>query len=246
MIVVTGTKRAGTSLWMQVLRAAGLPVIGEAFPPPIAALREANPRGFYESRLISGVYYRTNPDPETGLYLHPEATRRHAVKVFIPGLVRSDLSFLDHVIATLRPWREYVGSMLRMRDIQRASRPEGPEGSSPEALAMDWWAQVYALIRDASTRRYPLTLVSYERLLRDPEREVAEVLAEIGEGALSPAVQAVRPELRRALPAAPALDPETVAVFDAVYAAVDARRALEPALLESMNALQRRLKETPA
>ena len=32
MIFVSGTKRSGTSMWMQVLRAAGLPVLGEAFP----------------------------------------------------------------------------------------------------------------------------------------------------------------------------------------------------------------------
>ena len=32
MLFVTGTKRSGTSMWMQVLRAAGLPVIGTEFP----------------------------------------------------------------------------------------------------------------------------------------------------------------------------------------------------------------------
>jgi len=32
VIVVTGTKRSGTSMWMQVLGAAGLPVVGDAFP----------------------------------------------------------------------------------------------------------------------------------------------------------------------------------------------------------------------
>ena len=32
MIIVTGTKRSGTSMWMQILAAAGLPVFGEAFP----------------------------------------------------------------------------------------------------------------------------------------------------------------------------------------------------------------------
>lgn len=67
MVVVTGTWRSGTSLWMQVLQAAGLPVIGDRFPKRFAALRQANPAGFWESRLRTGIYYATNPDRETGV-----------------------------------------------------------------------------------------------------------------------------------------------------------------------------------
>ena len=103
MIVVTGSRRSGTSLWMQILAAAGLPVIGEKVPASWEALAaEFNPGGFYESELTAGIYYKTNPHPRSGAYLFPEQTREHAVKVFVPGLVRSDVAFIDRVIATVR------------------------------------------------------------------------------------------------------------------------------------------------
>src|SRR5688500_18403904 len=112
MIIVTGTKRSGTSMWMQILRAAGFPTLGEAFPRDWArTIRQANPEGFYESPLRTGIYYATNPNPRTGAYLFPQSTRRTAVKVFVPGLVRSDMAFVDRVIATMRNPREYVHSL---------------------------------------------------------------------------------------------------------------------------------------
>jgi hypothetical protein len=60
MVIVTGTKRSGTSLWMQILIAAGIPYFGEAFPRDWeTTLKEANKEGFYESMLRAGIYYAT-------------------------------------------------------------------------------------------------------------------------------------------------------------------------------------------
>lgn len=253
MIVVTGTWRSGTSLWMQVLHAAGLPVIGDRFPERFAALRAANPAGFWESRLRWGVFHATNPDRETGIYLHPADTQRHAVKVFIPGLIRTDRAYLDRVIATVRPWREYVASRARMHaieaDARRASssqrgkpRLERHELRPPAEL--EWWNQMYQLIQDIVMRRYPVHLVTYARLLDAPEDELAAVLKWIGEGELAAAVAVVRPELQSQY--LPDLSPEhvdadAVAVFDDLYHAIHVDRALSPALIDRMNALAPRL-----
>ncbi len=69
MIVVTGTKRSGTSMWMQILVNGGFPYIGEAFPRDWGSkIRDANPEGFYESALAGGVWWRTNPSPRTGAW----------------------------------------------------------------------------------------------------------------------------------------------------------------------------------
>ena len=126
MIVVTGTKRSGTSMWMHVLVAAGLPHIGDRFPAGWGELlRDANPDGFYESELMVGINYRTNPHPLTGAYLAPQQTRDYAVKIFIPGLVRSDVAFLDRCIATVRDWRQYVASLRRVVLNPRAMRVVG-------------------------------------------------------------------------------------------------------------------------
>jgi hypothetical protein len=192
MIIVTGTKRSGTSLWMHLLVAAGLPHVGDRFPGGWGELlRDANPDGFFESELVAGINYRTNPHPMTGAYLHPDATRQHAVKVFIPGLVRSDVAFLDRCIATVRDWRSYVRSMRRMQGLARAS---GLTADEPAVLppALDWWCQNYALVRDLAIRGYPVHVLSYDALLRDPAGVVAEVLGWIGAGDPERAAAVVR------------------------------------------------------
>ena len=141
MMIVTGTKRSGTSMWMQILIGAGYPIIGEAFPMRWEhTIKAANPEGFYESHLRRGIFYRTNPHPKTGAYLFPEQVAHHAVKVFIPGLVRSDRAFIGKVIATVREWREYESSIARLYAIEDESRrAEGkgaliPEERMPGAL----------------------------------------------------------------------------------------------------------------
>lgn len=196
MIIVTGTKRSGTSMWMHVLVAAGLPHIGERFPEGWGELLGmANPDGFFESELSAGIYFRTNPHPLTGAYLAPQQTRHHAVKVFIPGLVRTDVAFIDRCVATVRSWREYVASTRRVRALQaETAAPPDDEGLLPPAL--EWWCSNYALLRDLAIRGYPVHVVSYDALLRDPERVAAEVLGWIGQGDADRAAAVVRPELR--------------------------------------------------
>ena len=57
MIIVTGTKRSGTSMWMQILVNGGFPYIGEAFPKDWGlVIKDANPEGFYESTLAGGIW----------------------------------------------------------------------------------------------------------------------------------------------------------------------------------------------
>ena len=173
MIIVTGTKRSGTSMWMQILGAAGLPLFGEAFPRDWGrTLRDANPEGFYESILRQGIYWRTNPHPQTGAYFFPEQVQRHAVKVFIPGLVRTDRAYIGRVIASVRPWREYCRSLRRLWAMEDAALAERhPDRRPPPRLspALEWWSESYMLIRDVAIRRYPVHLQSYDGLLEDPE-----------------------------------------------------------------------------
>src|SRR5687767_12378620 len=123
MIIVTGTKRSGTSMWMQILQAAGYPLLGEAFPRDWGeTIRDANRQGFYESPLRLGIYYATNPSPRTGAYLAPEETRRVAVKVFASGLVKTDLVYIDRVLASIRPFREYRQSLERLYAMERQNK----------------------------------------------------------------------------------------------------------------------------
>src|SRR5690606_18256314 len=106
-----------------ILKAAGYGVLGEAFPGQWeSTIRDANREGFYESHLRRGIYYATNPHPQTGHYLRPDETERAVVKVFIPGLVRSDMAFIHTVVATMRHYREYASSVERLFQMERQGK----------------------------------------------------------------------------------------------------------------------------
>ncbi len=248
MILVTGSKRSGTSLWMQVLAAAGLPVIGERFPRGWEELiADHNPDGFFESELSAGIYFRTNPHPTTGAYLFPEQTRWHAVKVFVPGLVRSDVAFIDRVIATVREWREHAASTLRLRaDLARQSAG----AIDPDALlhpALEWWSETFTLLRDIATRRHAVHVQSYQGLLDDPARVIRAVIGWLGQGDAAAAIAAVRGDRRRT-PERPAielpagLEAHHVAAFDALYDDIHRGRPLTPAFVAHLNAIDGELR----
>ena len=264
MIIVTGTKRSGTSMWMQILKAAGLPIIGDQFPKQWEqSIRGANPAGFYESKLRSGIYFKTNPHPKTGAFLHPSKTKHHVVKVFIPGLCRTDYAFLHRVLATMRDWREYTASLQRLHALEddynrardlRENETEAERLASIERMVerrgklpppVEWWFETYELVRDVATRRYPFHLVTYRKLLQDPELEIKRALSWIGKGELEAAVAAVRPGLRTQerpqIDVGDLLDDETVEVMDAVYDSIYRTGGLDAPLLEKMNAVHKRV-----
>jgi hypothetical protein len=243
VIVVTGTMRSGTSMWMQVLHEAGLPVIGEAFPRPWGeALRSANPRGFYECQLTAGIYHATNPHPQTGAYLFPEATRRHVVKVFVPGLVRSDVAFLDAVVATVRHWRAVAASIEQMRTLAGPGSPGHVPVDIPAPLL--WWAETFALVRDIATRRYAAHVVTYERVVADPGQEVRVVLDWLGLPQVE-AQRAVDPALCRSRQAevdTTGLRASHLEVFDELHAKLDEGAPLAPAFVQRLNQVDAELR----
>ena len=260
MVIVTGTKRSGTSLWMQLLAEGGLPFLGEEFPRQWGvSIREANPRGFYESRLRHGVFYATNPDPTTGEYLAPGATKGHAVKVFIPGLVRTDVAYIDKVIATMRHWRVYSSSMTALNALEArfrvAQEPEfgGEEGSAAPIdgdsqrnmpLAVEWFQENFELIRDFAVRRYPLHMVTYDRLLEKPRGTLEQVMGWLGVGDPVVAARAIEPTLQRQTrhggpPSGVSRRDEEV--FDRLFASVHERSAVPADLAGEMNETFERL-----
>jgi hypothetical protein len=249
MIFVSGTKRSGTSMWMQVLRAAGIPILGEAFPRSWdkTPLRDANPDGFYESILREGIYFATNPHPATGKYFLPSDVTGYAVKVFVPGVIRSERAFITHLVANLRPWREYDSSMQRLYALEDAGRRPAPEGSEPiEPFrfppALEWWMENFALVRDITLRKLPHRFQTYADVLERPATVVAEVLEWIGHGDVDAAVAAVKPERRTQVDSLPdradqseQLDPQLAQVFDDLYEAIEHGRGLSGALLRTLN-----------
>lgn len=259
MIIVTGTKRSGTSMWMKLLIEGGFPSIGSAFPKDWGStIKDANPGGFYESDLREGVYHATNPDPKTGHYLFPEATRRHALKVFVPGLIRTDRAYIDKVVATVRPWREYVRSLDRLytmeQEAKNAQRADEKRCVPPPVYipaALEWWTHNFSLISDVVTRRYPMFMVAYDAVIERPEATVGDVFEWLGEGDVARAVAQVQPQLRtqvsdRCLEVSAAesgLEPAVVEVFDELYETVLRKREIEQSFVDRLNATNELLEE---
>ena len=252
MIIVTGTKRTGTSMWMQILSAAGYRVLGERFPRDWGrTIRAANERGFFESSLRHGVVEAQARDPDTGTLLRPDETRDVAVKVFAAGLARTHRSHLRCVIASVRHVREYQRSLERLYAMEQASKLERAtrRGRSSEVLpsraqpspALEWWNDNYTIIEDARQRGYPLRLVSYEAVLRDPRSEVLRALDWLGRGEAQAdaAVEAVQRALRTQEREVGELltmgvEREHQAVFEELYARVDHGRAFDAAFVREM------------
>lgn len=253
MIIVTGTKRSGTSMWMQILQAAGFQVLGEAFPKDWGdVIREANPEGFFESHLRNGIHFQTNPHPKTGDFIHPSESRGLAVKVFIPGLIRSDLAYLDRVLGTMRNWREYHGSLNRLYEMERVNRREKFEAEGKKAPEMvyvppvlEWWAENYSLLSDAIRRRLPLHMVAYESTLNEPERVIPSTLEWLGSGDVDAALAIVKPRLRTheagAAPEVPDVEPEVAEVFDELYSRILESRGLDGDFIDRLNETNERL-----
>jgi hypothetical protein len=207
-------------MWLQILIEAGFPAFGEAFPRKWeSTIKDANPDGFYESALRHGIYYRTNPHPDTGAYFFPEQVENHVVKVFVPGLIRTDRAFIGKVIASVRPWREYEASIQRLYAMEDENRAEGSPGPPPRMPpALEWWAENFGLIRDIATRRYPVHVQSYDGLLEDPERVIRAALEWLGRGDVDKAVRAVKPENRtQRLVESDSVEPRIAGVFDRLY-----------------------------
>ena len=161
MFAVTGCRRSGTSLWMQILAAGGVPIVGERFSRDWEeALADANPEGFWESDHRDGVAPDVSPDLLAG----------KAVKVFVHGLVTTDVAHLEKAIATLRPWREHVASVTRFEAIEEAARGEAVPRALPAPL--EWWYETYCLLGDVAERGYPLMLAAYDTVLEAPRETI--------------------------------------------------------------------------
>jgi hypothetical protein len=220
MIIVTGSKQAGTALWLQILAAAGFPSLGA------------------EPSLQQGIFYATNPNPKTGRYVFPEQAAGHVVEISPAGVTRTDRAFIEKVLVALRPLREHVAAARRLHALEDAAR--GPALRLDPAL--EWWAETYGVLRDVSIRQYPVRFESQGRLLRDHAEAIAGAVAWLGRGDAARAADVVKPE-GRTFEAADDLsvEPDIVALADELHAAVDARTPISSALLGRMNDAQRAL-----
>lgn len=232
-------------MWMQVLAASKVPVLGRAFPRRWKqTLSQANPEGFFESLYRQGVYFRTNPHPVSGHYVEPPDVNGYAVKVFIPGVLRSERAYIEKLVANVRPWREYCASMRRLYALEdRATDAQQP---APFRFppAFEWWMENHALIRDITLRRYPARLLSYPAIVRDPEATLGPVLRWLEVPDVSAGLAAIKPEhhTQRDVTDGPdEIEPEHAEIFDALFDVVERGETPTRAFLDRLGQLNRSL-----
>jgi len=235
---------------MQVLERGGFRILGEKFPADWKKLVEkANPRGYYESTLVQGINYHTNPDPRSGAWMPPEMVTDVAVKVFADGLVKTDFSYINRVILTVRNWQECEASQKRMDSIRAENdAPEETDENSRRAARLPvgyaWWKAYFSLLRDMQTRRYPAAAFAYASLLQDPEKVIGAAFHWLGAGDATAAVGAVDRSLRTQNEIAlPDVDHDHGDVFDELYDTLCNSQRIEPALYQKFAETDRRISQ---
>lgn len=230
MIVVSGTGRSGTSLWMQILGAAGLPLRGDVFPEGWERFASANPRGYFESSLVEGLTARAYSGPPT---------RELAVKVLLRGIPLSRLVHLDAVVVSVRHWRGYAGSMRRAKEI--FGRALEGDGVDP---CVKWWLDHAMFIEDALMRGYPFRFVSFEATLERPEEVLPSVLSWLGLPCDERTLAAVEPALwSRSTADLSAVPARWAERFDELYDRMATGAPLDDSFLARMRAFQEELLE---
>ncbi len=239
-------------MWMQILEAAGVPIFGKKFPGKWKdTIEAANSKGFYESVFRSGINFRTNPLPGSGEYLHPDDVRGTAVKVFVPGLTRTDRAFIDRVLVTMRPFREYHHSILRLYAMEHENKQRASEEALPPLPTIDptleWWSDNFGAIQDVLLKRLPAHFMSYHGALSDPNTLVREALGwlEIEGGDLDAGVAVVTDGMRTqrdvSTPDSPGIDDAAVAIFDELFQRIHERAGLDGDFIDALNDLNEKL-----
>jgi Flp pilus assembly protein TadD len=180
--VVAGLPRAGTSMMMQMLAAAGLPAYTDERRPPDSD----NPRGYFEHEQATNLHRDASWVPEA---------RGKTVKIvahLLPYLPKGEQYRL---IFMHRDMREVVSSQKAM--LERLGRKGG---ELAEARLMRTYTQQLVRVQTWLRRRaeIPVLAVSYAEALADPAAAAAKLARFLGEPFDTPAAAAaIEPSLRR-------------------------------------------------
>ena len=165
VVVVSGLPRSGTSLMMQMLEAAKIPIVTDGRRAPDAS----NPRGYYEDERVKKL-----PFSKDRSWL--EEGRGKAVKIVAPLLGAVPDGLPVNILFMERDGREILSSQQSMLEKLHAAKTDADEA----AVARSYAAELSGIRRYLSAR--PLTRVlpvSHAAALADPlgtARAVAEFL----------------------------------------------------------------------
>lgn len=164
-LLVSGLPRSGTSLMMQILDAAGIPVLTDQIRSPDAD----NPRGYWEWEGIKQL-------PANPFIL--DAASGHAVKVISALLASLPVRHRYKIIYMVRPLAEVVESQCAM--LARQGKSPGAEKQHLIGLQQQHSGQIRAALR--RSKRVRLLEVEFPALIADPVAQIARIAEFVGDG----------------------------------------------------------------
>lgn len=181
ILIVSGLPRSGTSLMMQMLEAAGLPIMRDGLRPA----DESNPRGYYEWQEIKQL-----PNDSSLI----EKAHGHVVKVIsmlLPSLPRRHRF---RVVFMNRNIGDVLASQQKMRS--RLSGAEAADGSALRERMSAHRERMLELLRSSSN--VELLEVDYDALLASPLPVLQQVakFAAINEASIEQMATLIDPSLR--------------------------------------------------
>ena len=189
--IVSGLPRSGTSLMMQILQAAGLPI----FTDNQRTADDSNPRGYFENNQVAGLLQ--NPDRS---WLG--GAQGHALKVVAPLLAALPLQTTEidkkhpiklnyRVLFMERDINEILGSQVVMLGRLGQSRPVGD-------VAKAYQQQLDFAVGWLKRHQIPTLVVPYTTLVHQPDHLLPEIADFIGASSQIPQMKVViDPSLHR-------------------------------------------------
>jgi len=184
LIVVTGLPRAGTSMFMQMLAAGGIPVLTDN----LRQADEDNPRGYLEFEPVKNLLKDSRWLVEN---------RGKAIKIVAPLLFALPPGLPCRIILSERDLDEVLDSQQRMLERRNQPLPDTPER---RRLLRDEYARTMARVKTWLAQR-PLTellVLEHREALADPHHAAEAVSGFLGGGMDTAKMsQAVDPNLHR-------------------------------------------------
>lgn len=177
ILVITGLPRSGTSLMMQIIDKAGIPVMSDG-------KREkdiSNPEGYFELEAVKGIV-RDNSFLD-------EAVGK-AIKIVAPLPMFMNLKHQYRGVFMRREMDEVLRSQEVMLNKDQSAEREKFRGIYETHLA-----KTHKFFQD---NNIPYLEVNYNALIQDPESEITKLIEFCGATAdINELVGVVRPELYR-------------------------------------------------
>jgi hypothetical protein len=181
LTIVSGLPRSGTSLMMQMLAAAGVPVVTDSERKP----DEDNPEGYYEWEPIKKVGRK----PE--ILREAEGKVLKVISMLLPALParnRYKVLFMD------RPIEEVVASQRKM--VKNRGNESVADAEKLTSMLSEHRAEVLRGLSSAAA--FELFVVDYPDLIRHPGKWVPRIVEFLGGVPDATAMYgAIRPNLHR-------------------------------------------------